>query len=126
MRGQADRLVGIDHQNSPANKQRSRRSDIGYRRSCHWGHILADFLYHLLDIARIAQNMLQSLHDFRFVTDITLHHIDGIVENVIHGQCDRAMNRFDACRCRTGLLDCQQFKRIERHRHVASKNLQKL
>ena len=47
-----------------------------------WSHFAANFLDHLFNIASIAKNFLQSLHDLRFMPNVAFHHVDRIVETV--------------------------------------------
>ena len=93
---------------------------MGLRR----GHFLADLLNHLLDVAGVAENALQTFDDFRLVADVALHDVHGVVEDVVDRQGHRAVNRLDVFRRGGRFFGHQQFERVERHGHVAGENLQ--
>ncbi len=60
------------------------------------------------------------------MTDVSLHHVDGIVEDIIDRQSDCAVNGFDAGGGCAGLFGGQQLECVERHGDVAGENLQEL
>ena len=73
--GAADVLVGVDHQHPPP-AQYGPLLDVQCRRmGLGRGHLLADLLDHLFNIAGVAEDALQALDHFRLVTDVALHDI---------------------------------------------------
>src|SRR5581483_12434698 len=66
------------------------------------------------------------LGHFWLVTDVSLHNIYGIVEDIVDRQCHSTVDRLDAlCRGRR-LLGHEQLKRVERGRHVTTEDLEEL
>ena len=58
--------------------------------------------------------------------DVLFHNIDGIVEDLVNGQRDSAVNGLDRLLCGVRFLCNEQFERVERDRHVPRENLQEL
>ena len=100
----ADALVGIDHQDALADQRRPQLDAADVRLGLGRGHRLADLLDHLLDVAGIAQDLLQPLDHVRLVADVALHHVDGVVQDVVDRQRDGAVDRLDAGRGRARLF----------------------
>ena len=80
----------------------------------------------MLDIASIAENVLQPLDHLRFVADVAFHDVDGVVENVVDRQRDGTVDRLDAFGRRRRLLGLQQLERVQGHRHVAGEDFEEL
>ena len=83
-------------------------------------------LDHLLDVAGVAQNPLQTLHHIGVMADVALHDVHGVIENVVHRQRHGPVDRLDALRGRGSFLGDQQFQGVERSGDIAGENLQKL
>src|SRR5262249_48099998 len=124
--GAANAFVGVDDQYAAANEQWPRLDASARWLGFDRGHRLADFLNHLFDVASVSQNLLQALDDLGLVADVSLHDVNGVVEDIVHGQSDGAVNGLDARGGRTCLFGGEQFERVERHGDVTGKDLQEL
>ena len=83
-------------------------------------HLLPHLLNHLLDVAGVAEDVLQPLGDIGIVADVALHDVHGVVENVINRQGHGAVDRFDTFGGGRGLFGDEQFQRIQSDGHVAA------
>ncbi len=124
--GAANAFIGIHHQHAPPNEGRPQLDAGRGRLGLGRGHRLAHLLDDLLDVAGIAEDRLQPLDHVWLMADVALHHVDGIVEDVVHRHGDGAVDGLDAGGRRVGFFRRQQLQRIERDGHVAGEDFQKL
>ena len=112
-------FISIRDENTSPEKRRVAVSlaALGVRRT--GGHLLAHLLDHLLDVAGISQDSLQSFHEVSVVADVAFHDADGVVEDVVHGKRHGTMDGFDALGCSRGLFGHEEFKRVEGGGHIA-------
>ncbi len=119
-------LVGIGHEDPPAQQGPPSIALPQLRVGGTGGHFFAHLLDHLLDVTRITKDPLQPFDHVGIVADIFLHHANGIVEDVVDGKGYRTVDRLDALGCGRRVLGHEQFERVESRRHVSGKDLEKL
>ncbi len=73
---------------------------------------LADLLNRLLDVTRVLQNPAQAIDHLGLVTNVRLHHVDGIVQNLVYRQRDGAVNGITTLLRRVRFLRNEQFQRV--------------
>ena len=119
-------LVGVDYEYLPARDESLALALPQLRVGRTGSHLFAHLLNDLLDIAGVPQDPLQTLHHVGVVADITLHDVDGIVQDVIDGQGHSAVNCFDTFGCRRCFLGNKQFQRVEGRSNIPRKDLEEL
>lgn len=97
----------------------------------HWGrfprrHLLTDLLDRLFDVAGIMQNPTESIRDFGAMSDVTFHHVDSIIQNLVDGHCHHTVNGIATLLSRVGYLSDEQLQGVERECDVSREDLQEL
>src|SRR5690606_31911876 len=119
----ADRRVLVDYEEAFTHQLRTRLAAKSLGACLGRGHRLPDFVDHLLDVAGILQDVLESLDYLWLVANVALHNVHRVVQNDVDRHRHGAMDRLDTGGGGSRLLGREQFERVEGDRHIAAEYL---